>query len=80
MEDYDKKMNERLDIKNPENSNNPSDICEFNRLSMDSYDQEFIDDMNKVISYETIPEQDSINNSDVLDGYVNMEVALPIGE
>ena len=79
MEDYDKKIEERLNIKNPDN-NNPSDICEFNRLSMDNYDQAFIDDMNKVIADETIPEQDSINNSDVLDGYVNMEIAMPRGE
>jgi hypothetical protein len=76
MEDYDKKMEERLNIKNPDN-NNPNDICEFNRLSMDNYDQAFIDDMNKVIADETIPEQDNIYNSDVLDGYVNMDIAMP---
>jgi hypothetical protein len=68
MEDYDKKMEERLDIKDPDNNNNPNDICEFNRLSIENYDQTFIDEMNKVIADETIPEQDNINNSDVLDG------------
>ena len=80
MSDYDKKISERLDAKDVENENNPSDICEFNRLSMNNYDQSFIDEMNKVIADETIPQADNINNSDVLDGYVNMEVALPRGE
>ena len=59
-------IRERLDIKNPETTN-PEEICEFNRLSMDEYDKEFIDDMNRVISDDTIPEQDNRINNDVLD-------------
>ena len=77
--DYDERIKERLDIKNPETTN-PEEICEFNRLSMDGYDKEFIDDVNRVISDDTIPEQDNRINTDVLDGYVNMEIALPRSE
>ena len=65
------KEKKRLDIKNPDISQN-NHICEFNKLSLDKYDQEFINDMNRVISDETIPEQDDINNCDVIDGYVNI--------
>ena len=36
--------------------------------------------MNRVISDDTIPEQDNRINNDVLDGYINMEIALPRGE
>ena len=79
IEEYDIKIKERLDIKNPDTIN-PTYICEFNRLSMNNYDQEFIDKMNNIISDETIPEQDDINNDDVLDGYINMTVSLPRGE
>ena len=79
IEDYDKRIEKRSDIKNPETTN-PEEICKVNRLSMDAYDKEFIDDMTKLISDDTIPEQDSRMNTDVLDGYVNMEIALSRGD
>jgi len=36
--------------------------------------------MNRVISDETIPDQDDINNCDVIDGYVNIYLALSRGD
>ena len=79
---FDNLIEERLDVRNQDLSHKIIEVDEWNKLSAESIDQEFIDDFNKVISDESLPniddQKDQTYDSDE-DGYVNMEIGLPRG-
>jgi hypothetical protein len=92
MRDFDQHLDERLDIIHADPSHEPSDIPDWNRLSLDELDPEFDAEFNKIINDEGVPEADEEqkkyekedskpeSSSDAFDPYLGMEVGLPRGD
>ena len=78
MSDYDEKIKDRLEIKDSEVTNH-SDQPQWNRLSTDEDDPEFIEELNKVINDDTIKDEEE-PTPDTFDAYLNMELGLPRGD
>ena len=57
---------------------NINEVPQWNRLSIDEYDEEFIKEFRNKVSDDSIPEADTQCNE--RDNYVNMEVNLPRGK
>ena len=64
--EYDELIEERLQVQGQDISHKIVDVDEWNKLSVDSIDQEFIDDFNKVINDNRLPEidDDKVKNKD----------------
>ena len=78
MKSYDTEVKKRLQAQGQDISHKVVNINEWNRLSTESIDQEFIDEFNKVISDNTLPEiEDTSQHSNETDEYISMEVGLP---
>ena len=55
------------------------DVPQWNHLSMDEDDPEFLDEVEKVIQDDGAPEVDGTSLEQQEDSYVNMEIRLPKG-
>ncbi len=78
MNKFDESIAKRLVIQNSKvtfNSNTP----EWNRLSLDEYDESFIKHFENKIDNDTIPHADTYTSADFDDTYINMELGLPRG-
>ena len=79
MKLFDEKIVERLSIKNDQIHFAP-EMPDWNRLSLDEDDPEFVEDFLKVIDDENIPHaDDAIKESINYDNYINMEIGMPRG-
>ena len=93
MTEFDEHLEKRLDILGSDSSSMPSEIPDWNRLSLDEDDPSFDEDFNKIINNDDIPEADeesgpreekdektsSSSSSSIFDPYLHMEVGLPRG-
>ena len=82
MKKYDEKVKEKLDVKDMELSKDLSNIDRWNKLSTEEEDLEFIEEFNRVIDDQAVPDgpDDKRNNeTGDPDTYINMEVGLPRG-
>ena len=76
MRQYDEKMQQR--IENVQGTSiNVSEIPQWNRLSMDEYDTEFIEEFESKVSDDSIPEADDQYGE--VDNYINMKLNLHRG-
>ena len=87
MREYDERIGKILKpeapgyIVNVDTGDNP----EWNRLTTDEIDNEFIEEFNRVISDKSIREADEFDDDgdftpDSLDDYIHMEIGLPRGD
>ena len=72
-------INKRLDPLNHDNVKEMTTQPDWNRLSLNDEDNDFVEEFNRVISDNTIPEQDDYTE-DTFDGYLKMEIGLPRGD
>ena len=76
MRQYDEKIQQR--IENVQGTSiNVSEIPHWNRLSMDEYDTEFIEEFKSKVSDDSIPEADDQYGE--VDNYINMKLNLHRG-
>ena len=76
MRQYDEKIQQR--IENVQGTSiNVSEIPQWNRLSMDEYDIEFIEEFKSKVSDDSIPEADDQYGE--VDNYINMKLNLHRG-
>ena len=82
--EFDQEIKEKLNVKDPSAPQPVNDtITNWNSLSLDNEDQEFLDEWNRVINDDDLPEADENElegNGDIYDPYINMEVGLPRGD
>ena len=80
MKNYDAKVKEQINTIGQDLSHKIVNIEEWNKLSTESIDQEFIDEFNKVIDDKTLPNMDDLTIDNYNDEYINMEIGLPRGD
>ena len=83
MDEYDAKVGERLGINNPQVILLLQGVPNWNRLSLDKEDSEFISDFQQIIDDKSIADTDIFEDDkatpDTFDGYINMQIGLPRG-
>ena len=68
-----------MNAKNIDNGDEMAEQPAWNRLSLSDDDQDFVEEFNRVINDESIPEADAYS-PDSHDSYLNMEIGLPRGD
>ena len=79
MTSYTTNITDRLNAQNTDTSGESQTQPEWNRLSTDENDPEFVADLKKAINDTSIPEEDDYT-TDTYDNYLNMELGIPRGE
>ena len=82
IKEFDLAIKRRLNVNDIDLNDQVQEQPDWNRLSLNENDQDFIDEFVKTIDDETIPEgSDDINKilNDLVDNYLSMEVELPRG-
>lgn len=77
---FDSNIKSHLKAQGIDASKEMSERPPWNQLTLDDEDQEFINDFNRVINDESVPEADDAYPDDCYDGYLNMEIGLPRGD
>ena len=68
MSDYDTKISERIDVKNSDLTKQSQGIDWWNKLSIADKDPELLEELNRVISYSSIPDVPDDNMSNDKEG------------
>ena len=80
MKEFDEKIKSRLNAKDTDLSDLMKAQPQWNRLSMNEDDEDFIQEFRHPIKSEETPDVASEPTPDSFDGYLNMELGLPRGE
>ena len=62
-----------------------NNLCNWNQLSLSTFDDDFIEEFNKVISDESVPHAEESTTEeeytpDSCDNFINMELGMPRGQ
>ena len=78
MGEYDDRIERQLDVKDKDID--LMEIPQWNRLSIDEDDPEFLNEFEKIIQDDEVPEADDISLGPREDSYINMEIGVPKGD
>ena len=79
MNEFDESISLRDEVRDINAQYEIAEIPDWNRLSIDEDDEDFRQELLRVVSDESIPEADDISNQETFDGYINMELGIPRG-
>ena len=83
MQSFDTNIKKINDSTKADLSHRLHNISDWNRLSLDENDPEFMEEFQRIISDESIPDADddkAADNTEMFDPYLNMEIDLPRGD